>query len=178
MLSQTSEYALRAVLYLAQDRSGVPVKLEQVAQALDAPKNYLSKTLHQLARAGVLLSGRGPSGGFLLAVPAERMTLADVVAPFEPSATLARRCLLDHGECSDSNPCVAHARWKWVAGPMRAFFSETTVAELLGGGRAPPGAAAPAGRVSPRSRSRRRSGSPMHRPIVAHPEGEHDRSEP
>lgn len=142
MLSQTSEYAIRAVLYLAQDASGAPVKLEQVAQALGAPKNYLSKTLHQLARAGVLLSGRGPSGGFLLAVPPERLTLATVVAPFEPSATLARQCLLDHGVCSDANPCVAHARWKWVALPMRAFFNETTVAQLLEGGATLPSAPA------------------------------------
>jgi Rrf2 family protein len=133
MLSLTSEYALRAVIYLAQAGAVGPVKLEQVAQALDAPKNYLSKTLHQLARAGVLTSGRGPTGGFQLAAAPDRLTLAQVVAPFEPTTMLVRRCLLDHGECSDANPCVAHARWKWVAGPMREFFNETTLGELLGG---------------------------------------------
>lgn len=133
MLSQTSEYALRAVIYLAQAPPGTPVKLEQMAERLGAPRNYLSKTLHQLARAGVLSSGRGPAGGFRLAVPPERLTLADVVAPFEPPTTLARRCLLGPGECSDAHPCVAHTRWKVVAAPMRGFFRETTVADLLGG---------------------------------------------
>ena len=133
MLSQTSEYALRAVIYLAQQETGAPVKLEQIAEALEAPKNYLSKTLHQLARAEVLTSGRGPTGGFQLAIPAERLTLAQVVAPFEPPATLARRCLLGKGECSDATPCVAHARWKWIAGPMRDFFRDTTVGALLTG---------------------------------------------
>ena len=133
MLSQTSEYALRAVVYLAQRREATPVKLEQIAEALEAPRNYLSKTLHLLARAGVLSSGRGPSGGFQLAIPIDRLTLAQVVAPFEPPSSLARHCLLGPGECSEITPCVAHARWKWIAGPMRDFFRDTTVEELLSG---------------------------------------------
>jgi Rrf2 family protein len=131
VLSLTSEYALRAVIYLAQTSARAPVKLEQVAERLEVPKNYLSKTLHLLARAGVLSSGRGPNGGFQLAVPADRLTLAQVVAPFEPPSTLSRRCLLGHGECSDATPCAAHERWKPIAGPMRSFFSETTVGELV-----------------------------------------------
>ena len=131
MISQTSEYALRAVVYLARSGAGRSVKLEEVAEELDAPRNYLSKTLHQLARAGVLSSGRGPSGGFQLAVPPAELTLARVIASFEPPATLARRCLLGHGECSDVTPCEAHARWRLIAGPMRDFFHQTTVADLL-----------------------------------------------
>jgi len=132
MLSQTSEYAVRAVLYLAMHADEGPVKLEAVAGALGAPRNYLSKTLSQLARAGVLSSGRGQRGGFQLAVPAERRTLAAIVGAFEPE-TLATNCLLGAGPCSDETPCAAHALWKPVAEPMRAFFRETTVADLVSG---------------------------------------------
>lgn len=138
MLSQTAEYALRAVLYLASHEGTGPVKLEQIASALGAPKNYLSKTLHQLARSGVLRSGRGPSGGFQLAVAAEALPLERVVSPFDPTA-LARRCLLGAGPCSDETPCAAHDRWKTIAAPMRAFFHDTTVGDLLQGrASAPP----------------------------------------
>jgi Iron-dependent Transcriptional regulator len=56
MLSQTAEYALRAVLYLAADASGQPVRVSEMATELGIPQNYLSKILHLLARGGVLAS--------------------------------------------------------------------------------------------------------------------------
>ena len=60
MLSRTAEYALRAVLFLA-DR-GEPTNVELIAERLDVPRNYLSKILHRLAREGVLSSTRGQGG--------------------------------------------------------------------------------------------------------------------
>ena len=132
MLSQTAEYGLRAVLYIAMNADGEPVKLARIAEALHVPKNYLSKTLYQLARSGVLLSERGPVGGFALARPPESLTLAEVVEPFD-SARLARRCLLGEGPCSDETACAAHARWKTIAEPMRGFFRSTVVADLISG---------------------------------------------
>ena len=65
MLSQTSEHAIRAVLFLAQQH-GEPVSADRVAGALGAPANYLGKTLNMLARRGLLASSRGPAGGFRL----------------------------------------------------------------------------------------------------------------
>lgn len=132
MLSQTSEYALRAVIFLAMTDSEEPVKLERIAESLEVPRNYLSKTLHLLARAGVLGSGRGKRGGFWLAIPADELTLAAVVEPFEAS-TLSRRCLLGHGECSDETACAVHDRWKPIAEAMRELFGRTTVGDLLTG---------------------------------------------
>ena len=64
MLSRTAEYALRAVLFLA-DR-GEPTNVDLIAERLGVPRNYLSKTLHRLAREGVLTSTRGQGGGFRL----------------------------------------------------------------------------------------------------------------
>lgn len=133
MLSNTSEYALRAVLYLAMHGGEGPLKIEEIAASLDLPRNYLSKTLHQLARTGVLTSGRGKHGGFQLGVPEEELTLARIVEPFEPMTTLARHCLLGMGRCSDETACPAHHRWKLIAEPMRAFFESTTVADLVAG---------------------------------------------
>ncbi len=132
MLSQTAEYALRAVLYLAEQSEGHPVRVGQMAQALKLPRNYLSKTLHLLARAGVLTSARGKHGGFQLAVSPERLRLFAIVAPFDRLDD-RRRCLLGRRQCSDRTACAAHTRWKEVAEPVAAFFRETTVADLLRG---------------------------------------------
>lgn len=133
MLSQTAEYALRTVLYLSDHPERALVRVGELAEALDIPQNYLSKTLHQLARAGVLASSRGKLGGFRLARPAEQIPLAEVIAPFDgPTGT--RTCLLGRAVCSDQSPCAAHARWKGVSVQVSDFFRETTVAELLGNG--------------------------------------------
>lgn len=131
MLSQTSEYALRAILYLhAVDGDG-PVRVDDIAEALDVPRNYLSKILHALAREGLLESQRGPHGGFRLAVSAEDLPLAHVVECFEPDLLSAdERCLLGRGRCSESDPCAAHDRWKGVAEQIRSFFGSTSVADL------------------------------------------------
>jgi Rrf2 family protein len=130
MLSQTAEYALRAVLYLAERADDGTVRVGEMAQALRIPRNYLSKILHRLARAGVLTSTRGKTGGFQLAVAAERLRLSEIVAPFD-RVDERRRCLLGRPQCSDRTACAAHSRWKDVADAVATFFRETTVAELL-----------------------------------------------
>ncbi len=133
MISKTAEYALRAVLYLAlEGGASRPLRAHEVAEALQVPANYLSKTLHQLARAGVLNSGRGPRGGFSLARPPGELALADILEPLDP-AWLESACLLGNPRCSDQQSGPLHQRWKEVREPVRRFFSETTLADVLEG---------------------------------------------
>ena len=132
LLSQTSEYALRAVLYIA-GRDG-PARAAEIADAAGVPQNYMAKTLHQLVRSGVLVSTRGPSGGFRLAVAPRQLTLQDVVSAFAVSAFAARgtrRCLLGRGVCGAVPDCPVHAGWTPVATRIEDFFAHTTVATLL-----------------------------------------------
>jgi Rrf2 family iron-sulfur cluster assembly transcriptional regulator len=130
MLSQTAEYALRTVLLIAERGAEAPVRVDRIAEELGVPRNYLSKTLHQLARAGVLSSSRGPGGGFRLAVPPARLRLVRVIEPFDDIGG-GRRCLLGRPVCSDRTACRAHERWKATGEALAAFFQDTTVAELL-----------------------------------------------
>jgi Rrf2 family protein len=141
MLSQTAQYAVRTVLELARLPAGDPAAAADLAARLGMPRNYLSKILHQLARAGVVASTRGKHGGFVLARPAHRIRLAEVVAPFQDVGE--RRCLLGRPACSDVRPCLAHGRWKAIAQEVAEFFSRTSVANLL----ARPGGHLPAERL-------------------------------
>jgi len=129
MLSQTAEYALRAAVWLAEHPAG-PVRVGDLAHALRVPRNYLSKTMHQLARAGVLSSVRGKNGGFRLARQPAAIRLLEIVEPFEPIMD-RRTCVLGRAVCSDAAPCQAHDRWKEVARTTAAFFSGTTLADLM-----------------------------------------------
>lgn len=128
-ISGTSQYAIRAVVYVAAEGRDTPVRVGPIAAALGVPQNYLSKTLHQLVRAGVLRSVRGPRGGFRLAVPPERLTLARVAAPFDDVGD--RHCLLGRPECGDRSPCAVHARWAAVSESLQTFFRATTVADVM-----------------------------------------------
>ena len=128
-VSQTAKYALRATLFIAARRKRGPVRVDEMALALRVPRNYLSKTLHRLARAHVLTSTRGPLGGFVLGRPAHRLTVGEIVAPF--SRTLSAGCLLRRGPCRLDEPCSAHAEWRRVTDRTRVFLDETTVADLL-----------------------------------------------
>lgn len=130
-LSSTAQQAIQAVLCIGGNGDERPVRADEIATVIGCPRNYLSKTLHLLTRAGVLRSERGPKGGFRLALSPEKLTLAKVVAPFEPVGE--RRCLVGLPKCGDANPCAAHVRWKKIAGNVEDFFAKTTIADLLNG---------------------------------------------
>ncbi|HEX6616992.1 MAG TPA: Rrf2 family transcriptional regulator [Gemmatimonadales bacterium] len=129
-LPQTAEYALRAVCYIAEHGTEGPVPVSALAEALGAPQNYLSKTLHLLGSLGVLRSVRGTRGGYLLGGPPEQLPLIRIVEPFLPPTE--RRCIMGRSRCSDTQPCGAHWRWKHVNDTARAFFMDLTLANLLG----------------------------------------------
>jgi Rrf2 family iron-sulfur cluster assembly transcriptional regulator len=129
-LSSTAQHAIRAVLYVAEHAESRPVRVDEIAAALGNPRNYLSKTLHALTRAGVLRSERGPKGGFQLVDAPAQLSIARIVAPFEPVSQ--RRCLFGRPECGGRHPCAAHDRWSRVATGVERFFDDTTIADLLG----------------------------------------------
>lgn len=137
-LPQTAEYALRATLHLAS-RYPESVRVAELSAVTDAPANYLAKTLNLLARAGVLASTRGPSGGFRLTREPARVNLGEVVTVFV--ASTPRRCLLGLGACGSVPACATHARWSTLSAQIDEFFGGTTLADLA------PAAPAAAGRT-------------------------------
>jgi Rrf2 family iron-sulfur cluster assembly transcriptional regulator len=140
-LGSTAQHAVRAVLYITEHGTEAPVRVDDIADALDAPRNYLSKTLHQLVRAGVLRSVRGPNGGFRLADAPDALSVARIVAPFLPSQQT--RCLMGRPNCGGANPCAAHHRWQHVAEGVVEFFEQTTAAQLLADNHTPRAATKP-----------------------------------
>lgn len=128
MFSQTTEYALRAFIYIAREAPR-SVRLKEIAEAVDAPARYLAKILSQLARAGYLTSTRGPAGGFAVKPRPTPVSLAAVAAVFVPATP--PRCLLGIGPCGSNPDCPVHQRWAPIAGSMSSFLARTTVEELV-----------------------------------------------
>src|SRR5215470_11631426 len=78
------DYSLKALLMLAERYgSSAPVRVEEIAESQGIPENYLRRLLIELKRGGLVASQKGPSGGYMLARPPARITMADVVAIVE-----------------------------------------------------------------------------------------------
>jgi Rrf2 family protein len=83
MISQTSEYVLRALVHLASRGNSEPVLAREIAEKAEIPRNYLSKLLYELRRAGLVESVRGKSGGYTLAVDPGSVRIADILDRFD-----------------------------------------------------------------------------------------------
>ncbi|MCE9545416.1 MAG: Rrf2 family transcriptional regulator [Planctomycetia bacterium] len=128
MFSQTVEYALRAVVHLA-DRSPAPQTTDQIAAATLVPKAYLSKVIQGLCRAKIVQSKRGVGGGVALVKSPSELTILDVVNAVEPIARI-RHCplgLKTHGV----RLCPLHRRMDNALASVEDAFRQTTLAEVL-----------------------------------------------
>lgn len=128
MLSQTVDYALRAIVHLASERPNACTN-EKIAAATLVPRQYLSKVMHSLVRAGIVNSQRGTNGGFTLNKPDDQLTVYDIVQAVDPIQRI-RECplgLTTHGR----NLCPLHRRLDAAMGMMEQAFRESTIEEIL-----------------------------------------------
>lgn len=128
MLSQTVEYALRAVVHLAQ-HSPSPQKTSDIAEATKVPQAYLVKVLQSLSGGEIVRLQRGVGGGVSLARDPQELTILDVVTAVDPIQRI-NSCPLDlksHG----TSLCALHRRMDNALLAMEEAFRATTLAELL-----------------------------------------------
>jgi len=129
MLSKTALHALRATTVLAELPENSYAGAGDIAETIDAPRNYLGKLLQALAEAGIVESQKGKGGGFRLARPAARISVYDVVEPID-HVSRWQGCFMGRSKCSSENSCAVHQRWQAVRDPYLAFLRGTTLAEL------------------------------------------------
>lgn len=129
MLSQTAQYALRAMVYIAQRGENGPVLAKEIAEKTFVPRQYLSTILREAVRSGLLKSTRGKGGGYQLAKAAHETRLQDVLRPFDDIAA-RRGCPFGQAECSDLNPCVFHEHWKPVSAAFQDMLDGTTLHDM------------------------------------------------
>jgi Rrf2 family protein len=133
VISQTAEYALRAITCLATQYDK-PLTTHQIAEAAKIPAGYLSKVLQSLARSGLVHSFRGLHGGFLLNRPPAELTVLDVVQAVDPIQRI-RSCPIGI-ESHNPTLCPLHRRLDDAVRMVEEAFGRTTIAELLDGGDA------------------------------------------
>jgi Rrf2 family transcriptional regulator, nitric oxide-sensitive transcriptional repressor len=130
MISQTVEYALRAIVTIAQ-HEGQTCTARKISDIAQVPSAYLSKLMQNLVRGGLVRSQRGLNGGFVLNRDPKDLTIWEVVDVIEPMKRIAT-CPL--GIQSHAGAlCPLHAKIDRAIAATEKIFRETTIAELLSG---------------------------------------------
>lgn len=127
MFSQTAEYALRAILYLAS-QEGTPRTTQQIAAATKVKLAYLSKVMQSLVRKGLVQSQRGLHGGFTLTRSADEVTVLDIIMAVDPIQRITS-CPL--GIKGHINLCPLHRRLDQAMKLVEDALQKSTLAELL-----------------------------------------------
>lgn len=129
MISRTAEYALRAIVCLA-DQKGNALTTQQIAEFTRVPAGYLSKVLQALGRAELVVSQRGLHGGFSLGAAPEDISVLDVINAVDPIQRI-RKCPLGVKAHADGKLCPLHRRIDNAMEMVEQAFGATTMAELL-----------------------------------------------
>ena len=128
-LMKASEYGIHGVLYLAMQPKGKITVLDEVAEAENIPKSYLSKIFQIYTKVGILKSYRGANKGFILAKQPEEITLKELIESFE-GKLFADECLLGRGDCPRNGKCTVSAKWREAVEAMNMILESTTLEQL------------------------------------------------
>ena len=127
-ISQTAEYALRAVIWLARDPDK-PLGTPRIARATRVSAGYLSRVLQALARAGLVESHPGRTGGFRLMRPPQEISVLEVVNAVDPIERIAS-CPLGL-KSHRGHLCPLHRRLDDAVAMVQRAYADTTIAEIV-----------------------------------------------
>ncbi len=127
MLSQTSEYALRAMVYLGTncDRK---ITRSEIAAAIQMPADYLTKVLQSLGEANLVQIKRGPGGGYSLAQPATEISTYDIISAVD---VLQRVLTCPLGNIHNGELCKLHTLLDKTMEMAEQSFRNTSIADLI-----------------------------------------------
>jgi Rrf2 family protein len=127
-----ADYAVRAVVELADSSQDSPRKVDAIAQAQGIPVSFLENILTQLRSAGVVRSQRGPEGGYWLAKPPEEVNLANVIRAVEGPLVGVRGQRPEEIEYVGSAESLQQV-WIALRANLRKVLEHVTVAEVAAG---------------------------------------------
>lgn len=131
MLSNTSKYAIRAMIYLAlnADKEN-KIGIKKISADLNIPSPFLAKILQVLAKRKLLSSTKGPNGGFGLGRDPQKITLYEIVTVIDGS-DIFDKCLISLRTCHEENiPCPLHNKYEPVRLEIKKMFQQQDIGNL------------------------------------------------
>ncbi len=131
MLSNTCKYALRALIYLGKfSEKDKRIGIKKISEDLELSSPFLGKILQNLVRQKLLISTKGPNGGFALAKDADKITLYDIVVKVDGEGFFTN-CLIGLESCKTHDPtqplCPVHSQYEKLRTKIETFYKETTL---------------------------------------------------
>ncbi|MFQ5847250.1 MAG: RrF2 family transcriptional regulator [Candidatus Methylomirabilales bacterium] len=131
-LRRETEYALRALIFLARRPAGTVCSVPEIADALGIPAGFLSKIFQKLLGHGLVRSHRGRHRGYALARPAGQIAVRAILESIE-GVDLFARCLFWEDRCGERDPCPLHRDWSQIRPQLVARLERKTLAHLARG---------------------------------------------
>jgi len=130
MLSISCKYALRAAVYLMANANGiVRAGIKEIAEEIDANEHTTGKILQLLVKEGIIVSAKGPNGGFYFPSNVKKIYLIDIVELVD-GVHFFFECGLGLQKCSERRPCPIHHTYKLSREKLYHEFSSITIQEL------------------------------------------------
>lgn len=130
MFSTSCDYGLQAMLFLALHYSDDEnIDLTSISEELDIPKHFLSKILQLLVKHKLLVSMKGPTGGFRLNRKPDDITLIEIIEAID-GLDIFNECGIGFKKCNDDHPCPIHYEYKEVRKKIRNLFENKTLKQL------------------------------------------------
>lgn len=133
MLTRSSDYAMRALVHLAQCPQGKAERLDSIAKAQKVPPALLSKILQTLVRAGVIRSQKGYGGGYALVTDPKELTLREVVEHID-GPLVVFECLNDDQFCNLCQNCQLKAKFTQIQDTLLTMLGQTTLLDCIPSG--------------------------------------------
>ncbi|HEY5370090.1 MAG TPA: Rrf2 family transcriptional regulator [Hanamia sp.] len=131
MFSKSTEYALRATLYIAQKGSEEKkIGIGEVSKAIGSPQSFTAKILQFLTKDNKVISSvSGPHGGFYMTVKAKNLPVRAILEAMGEDEMLDK-CVMGLAKCSEKNPCPLHSKYKIIKEQMNGLFETETILQL------------------------------------------------
>ncbi len=129
-LSTKGQYGVRAMFEIAKGYPSSPTTIKEVAERQEVSVAYLEQILNTLRKAGLILSVKGPGGGYLLSRGPAHINIGAVLNALEGPVAITS-CLDPSEGCSRVDTCVTHLLWRSLGEKIEAFLNTITLDDLL-----------------------------------------------
>jgi len=132
-LSNSSQYAIRILSYMALQEDNKLLNATQLAQILQIPYKFLTKIMTEVVKSGLVTSIRGREGGYTFNKPTSQIIISEILDIFN-DAIKDEQCVLGIGFCNGLCKCALHDQWMEPKHLMQTMFQESTLKEIAGKG--------------------------------------------
>ena len=132
MLTTKSRYAVMAMIEVAANNNGSPMKLADISTNQKVPLNYLEQIFIKLKKANLVTAIKGPGGGYKLVASSSKITIEAIIDAVDENLKMTR-CSKDKNCRTNGVNCQTHDLWKGLSKQIRSYFASISIDDVIAG---------------------------------------------